>query len=736
MALLKSPVEQDSAYDSPSSWEFSLSPSSPRNQSLPKPLHSSQCSITCTACNKTYTSPRVLPCLHTFCTKCLETTKKTVNCPICNIDFCLPQAGVQGLIPDYGMMNFIRSLKGNLYCTSCRTDSTGAVAKCINCDNYLCHNCLLAHSNMHCFEGHRVIQFPKDFLFHEEGEKQEENELLNMSKDEDGTVQCITHKEQSVKYFCLTCNEPICQVCLTEEHVGHRSDPIDAIGEALLSVMSSTMEENKSRLEDLAMSIKYSRHTDWWLNSQYQEIHNRINDVYNQYNSMLLRYKQQQVQLLESSFNKLKGALHNNSNLSQDTYEKTNRLTDFFSRLTKFGTVTQCLMFKKLLEGKHKRLATYKPKPLQCHLKFVADAQDFNSVLNSTFGRVVSDISGHESEIPVPRIGQLLNIAKEYFSQGGTFPFKYDRWSNTCLEDLKAISEIGLCSEDTGLFRPYNSLKSTVSRQVITYNWKFGCYGTMQGQFTEPNGVAVNAEGDIIIADTNNNRVQVFDKMGRFKFLFGEGSNSTDGGSLLFPNRVAVMEKTGDIVVTERAPTHQVQIYNQYGQFKRKFGANILQHPRAVTVDKDGYIIVVECKVMRVVIFDQSGEVVHKFTCNTTLHFPNGVAVNDKRQIFISDNRTHCVVVYDYRGNFVRHIGREGLTNYPIGVMLNKVGQVIVADNHNNFNLTIFTQEGQLVTAVESKVKHAQCYDAAISSDGTVVLTSKDYRVYIYLTNF
>jgi hypothetical protein len=58
-----------------------------------------------------------------------------------------------------------------------------------------------------------------------------------------------------------------------------------------------------------------------------------------------------------------------------------------------------------------------------------------------------------------------------------------------------------------------------------------------------------------------------------------------------------VVKPTGDIVVTERSPTHQIQIYNQYGQFVRKFGANVLQHPRGVTVDNKGRIIVVECKV-------------------------------------------------------------------------------------------------------------------------------------------
>ena len=51
------------------------------------------------------------------------------------------------------------------------------------------------------------------------------------------------------------------------------------------------------------------------------------------------------------------------------------------------------------------------------------------------------------------------------------------------------------------------------------------------------------------------------------------------------------------IFILGRSPTHQIQIYNQYGQFVRKFGANILQHPRGVCVDNKGRIIVVECKV-------------------------------------------------------------------------------------------------------------------------------------------
>jgi len=42
---------------------------------------------------------------------------------------------------------------------------------------------------------------------------------------------------------------------------------------------------------------------------------------------------------------------------------------------------------------------------------------------------------------------------------------------------------------------------------------------------------------------------------------------------------------------------NQVQIFTRDGAFVRKFGATVLQHPRGVTVDFRGRIVVVECKV-------------------------------------------------------------------------------------------------------------------------------------------
>ena len=137
---------------------------------------------------------------------------------------------------------------------------------------------------------------------------------------------------------------------------------------------------------------------------------------------------------------------------------------------------------------------------------------------------------------------------------------------------------------------------SSLKRQKMIYIVKFGEFGVNAEQFMEPTGIAANHNrNEIIVVDTNCHRVQVFDKEGQFKLQYGlRGKND---GQLFYPNRVAINQMTGHCVITERCPNHQIQVFDSYGRFIRKFGASVLQYPRGVCVDHKGRIIIVESKV-------------------------------------------------------------------------------------------------------------------------------------------
>jgi len=51
---------------------------------------------------------------------------------------------------------------------------------------------------------------------------------------------------------------------------------------------------------------------------------------------------------------------------------------------------------------------------------------------------------------------------------------------------------------------------SQAQAQTYSYAFQFGGLGSGDGQFAGPGGVAVDATGNIYVADSNNSRIQVF----------------------------------------------------------------------------------------------------------------------------------------------------------------------------------------------------------------------------------
>lgn len=755
--------------------------------------------LQCQQCREPLQESKVLSCFHTICTNCLD--KNKYACPRCQSE------SIENILSSILYTEPAESV--HIRCTGCKTKKLDAVARCADCVNYLCSNCVMAHQFMHCFEGHRVVNLTDMKEEHKNGITNGTNcSTLPNSILTNGTIGngeknmlCPRHKSEFLKYYCRTCTVPICKECISLEHPNglHEYEHISDAAPKQLEAIQHAVQEAKAKATDIRNVLKNVEHMSSRLQVQYHKAQNEINDTFQFYRSMLDERKQELLKELESMFSAKQIALGVATQKGQETVDQIYKTCEFVDKINKCASLVEILMFRKILDSKLQSLLTYNiDQNVQSayELEFVSNYQAIQVGVRNTFGYVRSNTDvpvGPSKQPPIARptggsssSGSSVNgssgslnggihcpfsmssssqstspfesniISKRFSSANSLGPFSttigdlnlngtnpYEKWSNGGTDSIfqngvpdpysltsgshtDPMFEITSKLMQTTIFPP----KSQIKRQKMIYHCKFGEFGVMEGQFTEPSGVAVNAQNDIIVADTNNHRIQIFDKEGRFKFQFGECGKRD--GQLLYPNRVAVVRTSGDIIVTERSPTHQIQIYNQYGQFVRKFGANILQHPRGVTVDNKGRIVVVECKVMRVIIFDQTGAVLQKFGCSKHLEFPNGVVVNDKQEIFISDNRAHCVKVFSYEGMYLRQIGGEGITNYPIGVGINASGEILIADNHNNFNLTIFTQDGQLVSALESKVKHAQCFDVALMDDGSVVLASKDYRLYIY----
>lgn len=776
--------------------------------------------VKCPLCLEPFREPKVLACFHSFCKPCLERQRDSsekIVCPQCHMETQLSvQLGIDSLLSDYGLESVLsRQLslddKGLIFgspsstssspplsdspcdqnsnsvsssahssCTGCKSGER-ASAFCSDCSHFLCQNCTMAHQYMHCFEGHRVEALTSS------GPSSTVGDRTN--------TKCLQHRMQPLKYFCLSCNLAICRDCTMGDHPAptHQYEPIAEVAEKQMATMENLVQEARNKHADLLEMFKAVDATNHRLSNSATRAHQVLNESVASILNMIEEQRKAIAKEIDAACSSKHLQLTMVDKRIQQMSDKLSQTIEFTSRLIKYASPTEVMVFKQLLDTRLSLFLSFNPdvsnvlsSPCDIELpalNAILARQHIGALLGQVRGTAnewSSVVPSAQSGMPPTPIGRppSRQLVRSSQQQAGSLPMPLMNSNNvhggystslenaipinrnTCLEENFSGSSQSLGPFSGEVFNQYekwssalepslgllenndvadidkaNSLyppssRSQIKRTKMIYHCKFGEFGVMEGEFTEPSGVAVNAQNDIVVADTNNHRIQVFDKEGRFKFQFGECGKRD--GQLLYPNRVAVNKVTGDFVVTERSPTHQIQVYNQYGQFLRKFGANILQHPRGVCVDNKGRIIVVECKVMRVIIVDMFGNILQKFSCSRYLEFPNGVCTNDKNEILISDNRAHCIKVFSYEGQFLRQIGGEGVTNYPIGVGINSQGEVVVADNHNNFNLTVFSQDGTLIGALESKVKHAQCFDVALVDDGSVVLASKDYRLYLY----
>ncbi len=133
--------------------------------------------------------------------------------------------------------------------------------------------------------------------------------------------------------------------------------------------------------------------------------------------------------------------------------------------------------------------------------------------------------------------------------------------------------------------------------------------GTLEGQFNYPAHIAVGPNGDLVVSDTMNARVQVFDKNGIFVITFGKFGDGA--GMFARPKGIAV-DSEGHIYVADAA-FNNIQIFNEDGEVLLAFsgygknrGAIIL--PAGMYIDKDDYIYIADSWNERVNVYEFLGE--------------------------------------------------------------------------------------------------------------------------------
>ncbi|XP_058058696.1 B-box type zinc finger protein ncl-1 [Anopheles bellator] len=275
-------------------------------------------------------------------------------------------------------------------------------------------------------------------------------------------------------------------------------------------------------------------------------------------------------------------------------------------------------------------------------------------------------------------------------------------------------------------FQPSMCVNGRNKATPMQIRCKFGSLGQTKGQFNSPHGFCLGVDEEIVVADTNNHRIEIFEKNGTFKFSFGVPGK--EEGQLFYPRKVAVMRTSAKFVVCDRGNERsRMQIFSKNGHFIKKIAIRYIDIVAGLAVTNKGLIVAVDSVSPTVFIISEDGNLMHWFDCSDFMREPSDIAINGT-DFFVCDFKGHCVAVFSEEGTFKYRIGSEKITCFPNGIDISDAGDVLIGDSHGNrFHVACYSKDGQLQSEFECPyVKVSRCCGLKITSEGYVVTLAKN----------
>ncbi len=228
---------------------------------------------------------------------------------------------------------------------------------------------------------------------------------------------------------------------------------------------------------------------------------------------------------------------------------------------------------------------------------------------------------------------------------------------------------------------------------------RFGESGVDDGEFSSPTGIAIDNDGNIYIADTDNHSIQKFDKDGKFLSRWG-GDPGTEEGSFYYPRGLTI-DPDGFVYVADSG-NNRVQKFDSEGNCQQAFGKfgfawrgaemGAFDVPWGITTDRQGNLFITDTSNARVQKFQSDGTPLLKWgkdgSYDGAFFFPRGVALDFVGNVFIADEGNNRIQKFDARGSFLTKWGREGTGpgqfKSPWGVACDALGNVYVVDSGNH----------------------------------------------------
>jgi glucose/arabinose dehydrogenase len=267
-------------------------------------------------------------------------------------------------------------------------------------------------------------------------------------------------------------------------------------------------------------------------------------------------------------------------------------------------------------------------------------------------------------------------------------------------------------------------------------------YGTENGQVKFPHGIAIDSSGKVYIADTANNRIQVFSENGTFINKWGKTGKAD--GNFNTPSGIAI-DSSGKVYIADTA-NNRIQVFSENGTFINKWGKTgkadgNFNTPSGIAIDSSGKVYIADTANNRIQVFSENGTFINKWgktgKADGNFNTPSGIAIDSSGKVYIADTANNRIQVFSENGTFINKWGKFELNdnklNFPYGLAMDKHGGMYVTDEINNMisytPLISFSNKDGRIFASNSSLVLERVIDGLDTPTAVAFLKPDDFLV-------
>lgn len=266
------------------------------------------------------------------------------------------------------------------------------------------------------------------------------------------------------------------------------------------------------------------------------------------------------------------------------------------------------------------------------------------------------------------------------------------------------------------MLRPYSVVTDSRGRIIVTdpglagvhifdftqQKYKFLSRTEGKDALQSPQCVAVDAQDNIYVTDSESGKILVWDANGKFRRAIG----SLKGGEGYFkrPTGIAVDSTLQRIYVSDTL-RHKLFGLDMQGNIlqtigKRGIANGEFNFPTEIKLHGQ-QLFVVDAMNFRVQVLDRSGQflyaVGHIGETNGTMFRPKGIGIDSENNLYVVDGVFDTVQVFDRDARLLYYFGQSGdgpeEFQLPAGLFIDRDDRVYVVDSYNH-RVQVFRYSG------------------------------------------